>query len=677
MKLEKSVIMKITILAAVIVAITLITYHYIAYGQQITSNNYATGYIGAYVIDYYNTTVINLAKHGALANNTLIDVSIPEIKYVIITQNGRAIPIKNPHHPIGTKVIYDPETNRIVKVLKIKTLKRHDPYIQPVALVGMAFPDDSFRPQFNQIMNIVFGGFPSVANYWQYASLQQLILENTYSNAWGVLPHNSTYYCSVNNPLFSIANDTIYYMYETWGVKLQNYTILMIYTNEPPPCYYGSPGLATIGPWTFTTPYGTLYIAVSVVFYYNYTNLGYYDIASPSRFIGYNLGLEPLYVYYGSPYPGYSDWYDLMGGGSNYVYTYTSWGGYAWYLLPVDTNAFYKWLLGFVDGPMLTPNQLTSSYATTLYCSSVNYNTTQSVIIINETNDYIALSLRCYSSLNPYTTTWLTGLEIYYYNATTGQFYMYSLDGAPWPESTGWQALVEDYLIEVTGSQSDQYTNPIYFNITMIESPANISSLGTLLIHGAFVVGDTAQHYPLYGAYTIDVASAIYVAGIYGAVTWYPYPNPSPNVFVDTQIATYQSGSVIINYTLISGWYIAAFGGPLVNYITYAYNPPNTIGYDGLPFFYSSTAGGIEDARTGQVYTGHVFMVAILYNPSIKKYIVLVWGLTGIDTEAAGIWLANYGWSANYRAVIVQWSNTTGLPTPSPYDSYTIVDHWP
>ncbi len=665
-------------ITVVVIVITLVVLHNIVYGQQ---NSYGTveGYVGAYVIDYYNLTLITLAKHHLIRNGTLVSMGSGTIQYVLITSNGKVIPLPGKYYHIGEKVIYNPTTKQVT-VISIPTgIHRHDPPWQlPVYLVGMAFPDDSFRPPFSQIISMVFGGFPSVANYWWYASLGQLELINQYSNAWGVLPNTSSYYCSLSNPLYAIANDTIYYMYKNWGVMLQNYTILMIYTNEPLPCQYYSPGMATIGLWQFTAPYGTVYVAVSIVYYYNYTNLQYYDIASPSRFIGYNLGFTPILTYYGTPlYLGWQDYYDLMGYGANWVWMYTPWGGYGSYSLPIDINAFYKWIMGWVNGTIITPNQLTAYYDTTLYCSSVNYNLSQSVIIINETNDLIALSLTCYTSLNPYQNNGFYGLFPIYYNMTTGQTYLYSIDGSPYPWGSNllwyWQALIKDYLVQVQGQLGDQFTYPISVNLQIIQAPANISSLFNQgLQYGTFVVGASTPHGPLFGAYTTDVASAIVFAG-QGRVDTYV---PLPGSYIDTQIATWTGSAVAINYSLADGRYIIAFGGPLVNYITYTYNPPNTIGYGGLPFFYNSTAGGIEDARTGQVYTGNVFLVAIVYNPSIDKYIVLVWGLSGIDTEAAGVWLANYGYY-NYRAVIVEWTNTTGLPAPSPQDQYIVVDHWP
>ncbi len=93
------------------------------------------------------------------------------------------------------------------------------------------------------------------------------------------------------------------------------------------------------------------------------------------------------------------------------------------------------------------------------------------------------------------------------------------------------------------------------------------------------------------------------------------------------------------------------------------YNPPDTEGFDGLPFFYNTTAGGIEDARTGQIFTGHVFMVAILYDPSIDKYIVLAWGLSGVDTEAAGFSLRITG-GRHRTARQLSWLGTTRRAYP-------------
>jgi uncharacterized protein (UPF0248 family) len=125
---------------------------------------------------------------------------------------------------------------------------------------------------------------------------------------------------------------------------------------------------------------------------------------------------------------------------------------------------------------------------------------------------------------------------------------------------------------------------------------------------------------------------------------------------------------------------VVSFGGPLVNAMTGLYNPVNKVGYGGLPFYYDTGAGGIRDARTGQVYTGsRVFLVAVLNTTApYHRFIVLAWGNGGEGTYAAGIWVRNFYYKAwDKYAVVVRWDDTNNNGLPDSYDSYTVLAAWP
>lgn len=64
----------------------------------------------------------------------------------------------------------------------------------------------------------------------------------------------------------------------------------------------------------------------------------------------------------------------------------------------------------------------------------------------------------------------------------------------------------------------------------------------------------------------------------------------------------------------------------------------NKPGYGGLPFYFDTSAGGIRDARTGQLLcTSQCFVVAKLNVGG--RAVVLAWGLGGEDTRAAAAYL--------------------------------------
>jgi hypothetical protein len=107
---------------------------------------------------------------------------------------------------------------------------------------------------------------------------------------------------------------------------------------------------------------------------------------------------------------------------------------------------------------------------------------------------------------------------------------------------------------------------------------------------------------------------------------------------------------------------VVSVGGPLANSLTRALNPPNQPGAGGLPFYFDTGAGGIRDARTGQVWHSSAAVVAVVPNGS--RVYVLVWGLGGEDTRRATRWLAECMPPRAYAVVI----NTT---------DFRVLASWP
>jgi hypothetical protein len=105
--------------------------------------------------------------------------------------------------------------------------------------------------------------------------------------------------------------------------------------------------------------------------------------------------------------------------------------------------------------------------------------------------------------------------------------------------------------------------------------------------------------------------------------------------------------------------YVFSVGGPLANSFTRLYNPPDRPGFGGLPFYYSTSRGGIMDGQTGALLcTSNCFVVAKLIDRG--KAVVLAWGIGGHDTRAAAAYLYHHGRtllnSQTNAARVVSWS---------------------
>jgi hypothetical protein len=105
--------------------------------------------------------------------------------------------------------------------------------------------------------------------------------------------------------------------------------------------------------------------------------------------------------------------------------------------------------------------------------------------------------------------------------------------------------------------------------------------------------------------------------------------------------------------------YVFSVGGPLANSFTRLYNPPDGPGFGGLPFYYSTSLGGIVDGRTGALLcTSNCFVVAKLVDRG--RAVVLAWGIVGDDTRAAAAYLHHHGRtlldSQTNAARVVSWS---------------------
>lgn len=107
---------------------------------------------------------------------------------------------------------------------------------------------------------------------------------------------------------------------------------------------------------------------------------------------------------------------------------------------------------------------------------------------------------------------------------------------------------------------------------------------------------------------------------------------------IDAVGAAMIGGEAVFDTWSVEGPFIFSVGGPLANRFTAAYNPPDKLGFNGLPFYFDSRAGGIRDARTGRIYDKRVGVVASLHDG--RRRVMLVWGLDGEDTRVMSLYAA-------------------------------------
>ncbi len=151
--------------------------------------------------------------------------------------------------------------------------------------VGFALPGYMERPDFN----LVRYAFKFVKDYFYYEYQGRLILDEDVSRAWGVLPRSD--YCNVNSPLQALLTDVVAYMYNTWGIKISNESLLYIYLVGNLPCLSGDLGGA-YGVATVKTPYGDVTARAVVILHssYNLRNLHLATLATYGALETHYLG---------------------------------------------------------------------------------------------------------------------------------------------------------------------------------------------------------------------------------------------------------------------------------------------------------------------------------------------------------------------------------------------------
>jgi hypothetical protein len=218
-----------------------------------------------------------------------------------------------------------------------------------------------------------------------------------------------------------------------------------------------------------------------------------------------------------------------------------------------------------------------------------------------------------------------------------------------------------------------QRVSVVWRNSTHAKVVVGLPTLADVVgANATFVVGSSAA--------TIDSVAAVYARTVFSPTATFTLPvfelgisssrmlfNPLFAYLDDeqwlAQVRYYEdSAGARRLYPVRYPGVVVSVGGPLANSLTRALNPPDRLGAGGLPFYFDTAAGGIRDARTGQVWRSRSAVVAVVPNGS--RVYVLVWGLGGEDTRRAARWLAECMPPRAYAVVI----NTT---------DFRVLASWP
>jgi len=520
-------------------------------------------------------------------------------------------------------------------------LDRYSSALVNAYLVGFALPGYTERPDFN----LVRYTFKYVKDYFYYEYQGKLILNEVETRAWGVLPRSD--YCNTNSPLQALLADVVAYMYNTWGIKISNESLVYIYLVGNLPCLAGNLGGA-YGVATVKTPYGNVTARTVVILHSNY-NLRNLHLATLATYGALETGyLGPTCI---RPPFSENDGPLLMSRWSYLAY-------YAWpdgmyrTPLPFMIPAFMKpWLTGIrVNMSALIPDQY---YTWELNSPTRFQNAT-----------YLSFSV------DPLHTLYLVPVYVplhrgYYYDvAMFGE--MPVLCGPPRLYYVNWR-----HPLYYWGYAYWDDVGAYRWRVYVARLRATLDRLWMLCQgHVSYNVGERAA--------AIDTIGALVAASGLG-VEWLPWLHKLPWSYLDSAVLT--SGGIY--WDRLSVCHIS-MGGPLVNRVTGYFNPPDRVAPNGMPIYYDTSAGGIRDARTGQLYTGsNVFLVAVVnvtaaYDPLPHRLVVLAWGNGGAGTYASGVWLRDFYWQAyNKYAAVVRWVDANGDGIPDGNDRFEVLATWP
>jgi len=603
-----------------------------------------SGYVVGYVVDYVNGSSATYF-FLMLDNGSLIPLVDPPPHYLVGTGERVEAELVFTEVGVGARVLAPREPTQAIP---------RQPVSGPllVTLVAAKLADVSAEPyNMSYVHDVAFGPFPSMRHFWESASGGAVVIRPYYIHwSWVTLPRTKADYCNTSNAFYYIAVDVINILYSR-GVRLPSYSYLVVVLNDVPPCYSGAAGLGTIRFGIFNTPYGTIWLAVSQIYHYDNSLKNNPDVQVFAHEFGHNLGLH----HSGAPFlsgPEYDNYWDVMGG-VRVLRNLNSWLGVTYYDLPSGLALPHLYFLGWgsfvgsgVGAWLLGP---------------------RSGVYIPASDGVYTVEYKCAGAYEQYldwcgvvvhkvlNTTDIFGRWVYFqyiFNVTSLLDYTSHVNFL----DVGQSAWVAGVRVSV-----------LWRNLTHARIVVGLPTLADVVgANATFVVGSRAA--------TIDSVAAVYARTAFSPTATYTLPagrllfNPI-FAYLDSEQwlaqMRYWYNSLLDRLQIFAVQYpgvVVSVGGPLANSLTWALNPPDRPGAGGLPFYFDTAAGGIRDARTGQVWRSRAAVVAVVPNGS--RVYVLVWGLGGEDTRRAARWLAECMPPRAYAVVI----NTT---------DFRVLASWP
>jgi len=611
-----------------------------------------SGYVVGYVEDYVNGSS-KTYFFLKLDNGTLIPLVEPPPHYLVGTGERVEAEIVYTEVGVGARVLA-PREPTLTPALAIPRQPVSGPLL--VTLVAAKFADVSFEPyNMSYVHDVVFGPFPSMRHFWESASGGAVIIRPYYIHwGWVTLPRTKANYCNTGDAFDYIAIDVINVLYSR-GVRLPSYSYLVIVLNGVPPCYSGAAGIGTISFWIFNTPYGTIRLAVSQIYHYANFTQRWPDVHVFAHEFGHNLGLR----HSGAPTargddpPAYDNYWDVMGGIIGVWRYLDSWLGKTLYILPNGLALPHLYYLGWgsfvgsgVGAWLLGP---------------------RSGVYIPASDGVYTVEYKCAGAYEQY-LVWC-GVVVHKVlnkpDASRRWVYFQHIFNVTSPPS--FTSNVNFLDVGQSAWVAGVRVSVLWRNSTHARVVVGLPTLADVVgANATFVVGSRAA--------AIDSVAAVYARTAFSPTATYTLPagrllfNPIFAYLDSEQWLTqmrYWYNHLLDRWQIFAVQYpgvVVSVGGPLANSLTRALNPPDRLGAGGLPFYFDTAAGGIRDARTGQVWRGNAAVVAVVPNGS--RVYVLMWGLGGEDTRKAARWLAECVPPRAYAVVV----NTT---------DFRVLASWP